>query len=116
MRWWYEQDNETQALTKQLVSEGRLEFVNGGWCMHDEATTSYVDMIDQTTLGHRFIVDTFGVVPKSQWQIDPFGHSKAQASLMTAEVSIPLFLPLPGSLYICLLNADGIRWPLLLAH
>lgn len=25
-----------QVTVQQLVSEGRLSFVNGGWCMHDE--------------------------------------------------------------------------------
>lgn len=36
----------------------------GGWCMHDEANTHYLDMIDQTTLGHQFILQEFGVTPK----------------------------------------------------
>jgi alpha-mannosidase len=54
--------------------------------MHDEAGTHYVDMIDQTTLGHRFLKDTFGVTPTVGWQIDPFGHSATQAALLSAEV------------------------------
>lgn len=54
--------------------------------MHDEATTHYVDMIDQTTLGHRFIKQQFGKVPRIGWQIDPFGHSAVQAYLLGAEV------------------------------
>jgi len=29
--------------------------------MHDEASPSYVDMIDQTSLGHRLIIQEFGV-------------------------------------------------------
>lgn len=37
--------------------------------MHDEAGTHYVDMIDQTTLGHRFLKDTFDVTPTIGWQI-----------------------------------------------
>jgi hypothetical protein len=41
--------------------------------MHDEATTSYIDMIDQTTLGHRFIFEEFGVRPTVTWQIDVRG-------------------------------------------
>ena len=36
-RWWMQQDAATQAITKKLVSSGQLSFVNGGWCMHDEA-------------------------------------------------------------------------------
>ena len=38
-----------------LVKEGRLEFVLGGWVMQDEATTHYVAMVDQMTLGLKFI-------------------------------------------------------------
>jgi alpha-mannosidase len=70
-RFWREANEYDKNLTRQLVSSGQLEFVNGGWCMHDEAATHYVDMIDQTTLGHRFIVDEFGTehVPTIGWQI-----------------------------------------------
>ena len=38
-------------------------------CRHDEAAAHYVDMIDQTTLGHRFLMSEFGAVPKVGWQI-----------------------------------------------
>ena len=38
-------------------------------------------MVDQTTLGHRYITQQFGVVPTVTWQIDPFGHSATQAAL-----------------------------------
>ena len=54
--------------------------------MHDEATAHYIDMIDQTTLGHRFIKEEFNVTPRIGWQIDPFGHSAVQAYLLGAEV------------------------------
>lgn len=59
---------------------------NGGMCMHDEATPHYIDLIDQTTLGHQFIKDEFGQLPRVGWQIDPFGHSSVQAYLLGAEV------------------------------
>ena len=40
-------------------------------------------MIDQTTVGHQFLNRSFGFTPTIGWQIDPFGHSGTQASLMT---------------------------------
>jgi len=82
-RWWTVQDETTQNLVKKLVESGQLEFINGGWCMNDEATTHYNEIIDQMSLGLRFLNDTFGPcgLPKVAWQIDPFGHSREQASL-----------------------------------
>eukprot|EP00850_Spirogloea_muscicola_P005017 SM000022S07231 [mRNA] locus=s22:665524:679079:- [translate_table: standard] len=87
-RWWREQSRKRKRTVKKLVKAGQLEFINGGWCMHDEAATHYVDMIDQTTLGHRYILEQFGDdhFPRIGWQIDPFGHSATQASLLSAEV------------------------------
>ncbi|KAG9442661.1 hypothetical protein H6P81_018515 [Aristolochia fimbriata] len=85
-RWWREQSPETQMKVRKLVDAGQLELVNGGWCMHDEAATHYIDMIDQTTLGHRMIKKQFNKVPRAGWQIDPFGHSAVQAYLLGAEL------------------------------
>lgn len=85
-RWWRQQSEEKREIVRRLVESGQLEFINGGWCMHDEASTYYVDMIDQTTLGHRFIKKEFGKVPRVGWQIDPFGHSAVQGYLLSAEV------------------------------
>ncbi|KAK4416850.1 Alpha-mannosidase [Sesamum alatum] len=85
-RWWEEQSVEIQQEVRKLVDAGRLEFVNGGWCMHDEATTHYIDMIDQTTLGHQLIKSQFNKTPRAGWQIDPFGHSAVQAYLLGAEL------------------------------
>uniref|UniRef100_A0A1D1Y7A6 Alpha-mannosidase n=1 Tax=Anthurium amnicola TaxID=1678845 RepID=A0A1D1Y7A6_9ARAE len=85
-RWWAEQSGETQKKVRKLVDSGQLEFINGGWCMHDEATTHYIDMIDQTTLGHRMIKQQFNKVPRVGWQIDPFGHSAVQAYLLGVEL------------------------------
>ncbi|GLT27152.1 hypothetical protein SLA2020_021760 [Shorea laevis] len=85
-RWWRDQSEEIQNVVRQLVNSGQLEFINGGMCMHDEAAPHYIDMIDQITLGHRFIKSEFGVTPRIGWQIDPFGHSAVQAYLLGAEV------------------------------
>jgi len=89
-RWWRQQNDEMKKTVKGLVASGQLEFINGGWCMHDEATTHYVDMIDQTTLGHQFIREEFGesAIPTVGWQIDPFGHSATQAALLGADVGL----------------------------
>ena len=50
-RWWNQQDDLTKSQFRRLVKTGQLEFVNGGWCMHDEANPYYEDMVDQMTLG-----------------------------------------------------------------
>ncbi|XP_064640290.1 lysosomal alpha-mannosidase-like isoform X2 [Lineus longissimus] len=82
-RWWNQQHDLVRHQVKQLVNEGRLEFILGGWCMNDEAATHYNAIIDQHTLGFKFLRDNFGdcARPRVAWQIDPFGHSKEQASL-----------------------------------
>ncbi|XP_062105325.1 alpha-mannosidase At3g26720-like isoform X2 [Humulus lupulus] len=85
-RWWRQQSKSTKIKVKELVNTGQLEFINGGMCMHDEATPHYIDLIDQTTLGHRFIKSEFGQTPRVGWQIDPFGHSAVQAYLLGAEL------------------------------
>ncbi|GAB2278356.1 hypothetical protein Dimus_013039 [Dionaea muscipula] len=85
-RWWRQQSPKLRAKVKELVNSGQLEFINGGMCMHDEATPHYVDLIDQTTLGHQFIKNEFGQTPRVGWQIDPFGHSAVQAYLLGAEL------------------------------
>ncbi|XP_062292629.1 lysosomal alpha-mannosidase [Scomber scombrus] len=82
-RWWRQQSSSMQQTVKQLVNEGRLEFVNGGWCMSDEATTHYSAVIDQMTMGLRFLNETFGACgrPRVAWHIDPFGHAREHASM-----------------------------------
>ena len=106
--WWSEQSDGVRQAVRQLVKGaipvpislsscpratpncfvqgGQLHFANGGWVMHDEACTHYVSMVDQTTLGHRFLLSEFGYVPRAGWQIDPFGHSATQAALLSAAV------------------------------
>ena len=98
-RWWNQQTDEIRQKVKGFVNEGkirsvlfnkvfclnigRLEFISGGWCMNDEAATHYSSIIDQHSLGAAFLHEQFGECgrPKIGWQIDPFGHSREQASL-----------------------------------
>ncbi|GIY02877.1 lysosomal alpha-mannosidase [Caerostris extrusa] len=79
---------------KRLVNDGRLEFISGGWSMNDEATTHYLAIIDQMTLGLRWLNETFGDCgrPKIGWQIDTFGHSREQASIFAQMKFDGLFL------------------------
>ncbi|XP_063709608.1 lysosomal alpha-mannosidase-like isoform X2 [Culicoides brevitarsis] len=82
-KWYDEQTPELQEKVKMLVNEGRLEFIGGAWSMNDEADTHYNSVVDQFTWGLRRLNDTFGECgrPKVGWQIDPFGHSREQASM-----------------------------------
>ena len=52
--------------------------------MTDEAAANYEDIINQMTLGAKFIYDEFGVRPTVGWSIDPFGHSKEVEALYSA--------------------------------
>jgi lysosomal alpha-mannosidase len=82
-RWWRQQNDRTKELVRQLVNEGRLEFINGGWSMNDEATCYYHDIIDNMGRGLRWIEREIGdcARPRIGWQIDPFGHSREQAAI-----------------------------------
>lgn len=82
-KWWLRQNDEVRANVRMLIDEGRLEIIGGAWSMNDEACTHYHSLVDQFTWGFRRLNDTFGECarPRIGWQIDPFGHSREQASL-----------------------------------
>ena len=65
--WWYKQTEDLKSQVRQLVNEGRLEIINGGWSMHDEACTHYEDMMLNMMKGHQFITEEFGVRPRIGW-------------------------------------------------
>ena len=83
--YWERADKEKKDSIKKLVSEGRLEFANGGWSMHDEACTHYDDMLNNMLIGHEWIVEHFGesARPRVGWHLDPFGHSNANPRLFS---------------------------------
>ena len=68
---WLERHLELLDDVKKLVANKQLAFLNGGWSMHDEAGDTFVDMLDNTHVGQRAIVDYFGVsaLPTMTWQI-----------------------------------------------
>ncbi|XP_074713591.1 lysosomal alpha-mannosidase [Strix uralensis] len=82
-RWWRQQDEATRRTVRQLVEQGRLELVGGGWCMSDEAAAHYGPIIEQLALGRRFLRRELGAcgTPRVAWQIDPFGHSRQLAAI-----------------------------------
>ncbi|XP_071865397.1 lysosomal alpha-mannosidase II isoform X2 [Bombus fervidus] len=82
-KWWLHQNDKVKEDVRSLINQGRLEIIGGGWSMNDEAVTHYHSLVDQYTWGFRRLNDTFGTcaTPRIGWQIDPFGHSREQASL-----------------------------------
>ena len=83
-----------------------MEFISGGWCMNDEASTHYNSIIDQHSLGAEFLRDQFGECgrPKIGWQIDPFGHSREHASILA---QVTFLYPTMFLLDFCLID---FRW------
>ncbi|CDW89891.1 glycosyl hydrolases family 38 protein [Stylonychia lemnae] len=81
-KWYHEQDEATRKQVKQLISEGRLEFINGGWVSNDEACPTYEEIIINFMTGHSFLMKEFGISTKIAWHPDSFGHSAATPDLM----------------------------------
>ncbi|PNJ13229.1 MAN2B2 isoform 4 [Pongo abelii] len=80
--WWDGVASDQQKhQVRQLLEEGRLEFVIGGQVMHDEAVTHLDDQILQLTEGHGFLYETFGIRPQFSWHVDPFGASATTPTL-----------------------------------
>eukprot|EP00762_Andalucia_godoyi_P007178 ANDGO_08105.mRNA.1 Alpha-mannosidase B len=73
--WWQTTTDEFRSDFASLVKQGRIELILSGYVMQDEAITYYAADIDQMTVGHQWVLQTFGVTPKYGWQIDPFGAS-----------------------------------------
>ena len=82
-RWYFEQPESTRSAITSFINEHRIEFVGGGWVMHDEANSYYQDMLDQMRLGLHFLKTEFNIQPQTAWQIDPFGHSSTNAYIMS---------------------------------
>uniref|UniRef100_A0A905ATF6 Alpha-mannosidase n=1 Tax=Glossina morsitans morsitans TaxID=37546 RepID=A0A905ATF6_GLOMM len=82
-KWFNDLTLERQKIVRELVEEGRLEFVGGAWSVNDEATVHYQSVIDQFTLGLKCISLAFGncARPTVGWQIDTFGHSRVMAGI-----------------------------------
>ena len=75
MKWYDEQNEETQNMTKKLIDQDRIVFINGGWIMSDEAVPSYKQSLLQFRLGLDVMNSTFGKRATIGWQSDSFGNS-----------------------------------------
>lgn len=81
VKWWQQLHPGTQEAVKHLVQHGRWEFVNGGLVQVDEATSHYSAILDQMTVGMRFLYDELEVLPRVAWSTDAAGHSATEALL-----------------------------------
>ncbi|KAL9275061.1 Alpha-mannosidase 2-like protein [Drosera capensis] len=81
-RWWKDASESKKESFKNLVSNGQLEIVGGGWVMNDEANSHYYAIIEQMTEGNLWLNETIGFIPRNAWAIDPFGYSPTMAYLL----------------------------------
>uniref|UniRef100_A0A383VWB2 Glycoside hydrolase family 38 central domain-containing protein n=1 Tax=Tetradesmus obliquus TaxID=3088 RepID=A0A383VWB2_TETOB len=81
VKWWQELHEDSKAEVRQLVQQGRFEFTGGGIVQHDEADSHYSGMVDQMSLGMRFLQQEFGHTPRIAWQLNGFGHSRTEPLL-----------------------------------
>ncbi|XP_050222863.1 alpha-mannosidase 2 [Mercurialis annua] len=81
-RWWRDATEEKRESFTNLVKNGQLEIVGGGWVMNDEANSHYFAIIEQIAEGNMWLNDTIGFIPKNSWAIDPFGYSPTMAYLL----------------------------------
>ncbi|XP_040270048.1 alpha-mannosidase 2x isoform X2 [Bufo bufo] len=81
-KWWDNINSQKRAAVRRLVANGQLEMTTGGWVMPDEANTHFFAMIDQMIEGHQWLKKNIGVIPRSGWAVDPFGHSSTMPYLL----------------------------------
>ncbi|CAF3219791.1 unnamed protein product [Rotaria socialis] len=82
-RWWKRLDEDFKKIIRKLLNDGRLDIAGGNWVSNDEAVSHYAAMIDQCTLGFRFVKDELRICsqPAVAWQLDLFGHGREINSL-----------------------------------
>ena len=82
-KWYDKQSDQIKQKVKEFISEGRLEIINGGWVLHDEAATYYKHLINNMRIGLKFLKEEFNYIPRIGWFIDPFGHSSANSHILS---------------------------------
>ncbi|GFN89313.1 alpha-mannosidase [Plakobranchus ocellatus] len=79
---WFNEPSSPRKQFKELVSNGQLEIVTGGWVMADEAVTHFTALLDQLVEGHLWLKQNLGILPNVSWSVDPFGHSPTMPYLL----------------------------------
>ena len=81
--WYLKQSNTEKEKFKQLIKEKRIEFVFSGFVVNDEANPIYYDIVDNIRIGHQFLLEEFGIRPKSAFFLDSFGHNAGNAHVVS---------------------------------
>ena len=82
LNMWITEYPEKKQRFKELIAEGRVEIIGGGWTQNDEANPDFELVVRQMEDGYNFLRKELNVTKiKSGWQIDPFGHSTLTAAL-----------------------------------
>ena len=76
----------------QLLKEGRFEFIGGMWSMPDNACPHYEDAITNMAIGHKFLLEEFGVRPRTAWLLDTFGNTVGHTRILKKAGYDSLFL------------------------
>jgi alpha-mannosidase len=79
--WYTRQTKKMQEDVKNLITKGQLEITMGGWVGSEESVANYEDIIGNFYKGHNWIKNEFGVAPTIGWNVDPFGHTQANAAI-----------------------------------
>jgi alpha-mannosidase len=56
------QPEDIKNKIKTYIKEGRLEIINGGWVMHDEASVHFNHLFDNMRLGLEFLKNEFNIM------------------------------------------------------
>ena len=65
--WWDQQTEELRKTVKEIVKEGRLDLVSGGWSAPDEAITTHDNLIDNLMIGQQYLMKEFNLHPQVSW-------------------------------------------------
>jgi Glycosyl hydrolases family 38 N-terminal domain/Glycosyl hydrolases family 38 C-terminal domain/Alpha mannosidase middle domain len=75
LKLWIDSTLGAKECIKTLVAAGQFELLNGGFTQHDNASPYFDDILNNYEYAREFIKREFGVLPRTGWIIDPFGHS-----------------------------------------